>query len=89
MVQENSMNPVVVEIFGYLASAFVAISLLMTAIVKLRVVNLVGSAFFVVYGLLLPETSVPVIITNGFIVIVNLVHLGRLHHKKNSVEEKG
>ncbi|WP_211233437.1 YgjV family protein [Salinispira pacifica] len=68
-----------VELFGYAASFFVAVSLLMASLVKLRVLNLIGCTFFVVYGLLL--NAIPIVITNGFIMIVNTVYLIQMYRK--------
>ena len=79
------MNPMVIEIFGYLASGFVALSLVMTRIVRLRILNLIGSGLFVIYGIIL--SLIPIVITNGFILIVNLVHLVRLFRKRNLEQE--
>ena len=39
------------ELIGYLASLLVLISLLMTSVVKLRIINLIGSFIFAVYAL--------------------------------------
>lgn len=64
---------VVYEIFGYIASVLVAVSLMMSKIVKLRIVNLVGSAVFSLYGILIG--SIPVAAMNGFIVLINVYYL--------------
>lgn len=64
------------EILGYIASAFVAGSLLMVSFVKLRVINLVGSVTFVVYAVLI--NSIPLLLTNAFISCVNIYHLARI-----------
>ncbi len=61
------------EIFGYAASFFVAISLLMSSFLWLRVLNLIGAVSFVVYGSLLG--TIPVVITNAFIVCINIYYL--------------
>lgn len=66
----------ITELFGYIASFFVAISLLMNGLLALRILNLIGAVAFVVYGTLLG--SVPVLITNGFIVIVDVFYLVRM-----------
>lgn len=58
------------ELIGYLASALVVLSLAMTSVVRLRVISLVGSVTFVVYGVLIE--SVPIIITNASIAVLNL-----------------
>ena len=65
-----------VESFGYAASVFVAISLLMVSLVKLRILNLIGCLFFVVYGVLLGAW--PIVVTNGFIAGINLVFLYKM-----------
>jgi len=59
-----------VELVGYVASALVVASLAMTSVVRLRVVSLVGSLVFVVYGALLP--SVPIIVTNAAVALLNI-----------------
>ncbi len=61
------------EIIGYLASFLVAISFLFKDLNIIRWVNLIGCLFFVVYGYLIGST--PVIITNVFIVLVQIYYL--------------
>lgn len=61
------------ELIGYAASALVAVSLMMSAIVKLRIVNLIGALTFSVYGILIG--SIPVAAMNGFIVFINIWYL--------------
>lgn len=64
-----------VEIIGYVASVLVAGSLVMVSVVRLRVINLAGAVTFVAYGLLIQ--AFPLVLTNGFIAIVNIYHLSR------------
>lgn len=61
------------ELLGYMASVFVAVSLMMRSLVKLRVINLVSAVLFTVYGLII--AAYPVAIVNGFIVLVNIYYL--------------
>ncbi len=61
------------EWVGYLASLGVLISFLMKDIKVLRLVNSVGCALFVLYGILLG--SIPVILTNTAILFINLYYL--------------
>ncbi len=63
----------VTELVGYLASLFVLLSFFNKDLRKLRIVNSVGCAFFVIYGVLLG--SIPVIITNVAILGVNGYYL--------------
>ncbi|MFA9443878.1 YgjV family protein [Egicoccus sp. AB-alg6-2] len=68
--------PDVVELIGYLASALIVVSLLMASVLRLRVVNLVGSLVFTTYGVLID--SPPVVIANAAIVCINVYYLTRL-----------
>jgi len=65
------------EIIGYLASLLVAISLMMSAIVKLRIINLLGSLTFTIYGILI--NAWPVALMNAFIVFVNIYYLAKIY----------
>lgn len=64
-----------IEAVGYLGSALVVVSLLMTRILRLRVIGFLGSTTFLVYGLLIG--SVPIIVTNAVIMIINATFLWR------------
>ena len=62
------------EWVGYLAMAILLVSFMMKDVTKLRIINSVGGAFFVVYGILL-ATSWPIIITNSAIICINFYYL--------------
>jgi uncharacterized protein with PQ loop repeat len=62
------------EIVGYIASLFVLVSFLMKDIKKLRLINSVGCMLFVIYGVLL-NFSIPIILTNTAILIINTIAL--------------
>lgn len=64
------------ELIGYLASALVVVSLLMSSVLRLRVIGLVGAFVFATYGLLIG--AIPIVVTNGAIVFVHGFHLTRL-----------
>lgn len=66
---------------GYLASLILMISFLMKNINTLRIINSVGALLFVIYGFML-ATSWPVIITNTFILGINIYYLAK-HYKGN------
>ena len=74
------MNPTVIEIIGYVGSALVLISLLMASVVKLRVVNAVGSLIFAVYALII--RSYPTALMNVCLVLINLYYLWKLRNKE-------
>jgi hypothetical protein len=64
------------EIVGYIASAILMVSFSMKDVTKLRFINAFGCLFFIIYGFML-ATSWPIIITNGFILGMNIWHLVR------------
>lgn len=65
-----------IEIIGYAASALIAVSLLMVSVLRLRIINLAGAICFVIYGVAIG--AVPLVITNGFITVVNVYHILRI-----------
>lgn len=68
------------ELIGYAASLLVVISLMMRAIVKLRVVNMIGALIFSVYGVIIG--SMPVAAMNGFIVLINIYYLVQIYRDR-------
>ena len=86
------MNPIVVEIIGITSTVLILLSMLFktTTIIgdiRMRILNLIGSAVFVVYGCLLPAIST--IVLNIALVIVNSYHLVTLikEYKKSNIQE--
>ncbi|HQE34883.1 uroporphyrinogen decarboxylase [Flavobacterium alvei] len=69
------------EAVGYLASLVLMISFLMKNINTLRIVNSTGCLLFVIYGFML-ATSWPIIISNAFILGVNIFYLTK-HFRAN------
>ncbi|WP_304199075.1 uroporphyrinogen decarboxylase [Flavobacterium alvei] len=69
------------EAVGYLASLVLMISFLMKNINTLRIVNSTGCLLFVIYGFML-ATSWPIIISNAFILGVNIFYLTK-HFRTN------
>ena len=71
---------VLLESVGYLASALIAVSLMMSSLLRLRIINLIGAAMFSLYGFLIH--AYPVAVLNGIIVGVNLVYLLKMLRQK-------
>ncbi len=61
------------EIIGYIASGLVAVSLMMSSLLRLRLINLVGAICFTAYGLLIG--AYPVAAVNAFIIVINSYYL--------------
>lgn len=69
------------ELIGYSASILIAISLTMRSILRLRVINSIGAACFVIYGLLI--AAYPIAVLNGLIVGINLYYLRQMRRTEN------
>src|SRR4051812_11400442 len=70
----------VLELVGYAGSALIAISVMMSSIVRLRAINLLGATAFAAYGFLI--RAYPVAALNGFIALVNAFYLLRMLRAK-------
>ena len=75
-------NKIIFEIIGYVGSAFVLISFLMSTVIKLRVINSIGSLISVVYGLLIQ--AYPTVVMNLCLFIINCFYLVKMYRFKES-----
>lgn len=69
------------DFFGYLSSVIILISLTMSSIIKLRVINTFGSLLFTIYGFIVG--SIPTAFLNLGIVVINIYYLYKILKKKN------
>lgn len=67
------MNEVVVNFIGYGASFFVVLSFILKDIKKIRIINLIGCALFVIYGIMI--NNLPIIIPNACLIVIQIYHL--------------
>lgn len=72
------------EWIGYLASVTVAVSLVMSSIVKLRWYNLFGAILFATYGIIIQAW--PVAVVNGFIIFIDLYYLFKMYSHQSSIK---
>ena len=70
------------ELIGYAGSALVLVSLLMSSIFKLRVLNAIGSLIFCIYAFKIH--SIPTAVMNICLVGIDLYYLVRLMHPEKS-----
>lgn len=73
-----------IEMIGYLGSALVVASMLMSSVVKLRVINTIGSGIFAAYALIIH--SYPTALMNICLVCINLYNLIKLSRKDQSYD---
>ena len=73
-----------IEAFGYLGSFLVLVSMLMTSVVKLRIINTIGSLIFTVYAFII--RSYPTAFMNLCLVLINVHFLWKMS-KKDKVYE--
>ena len=73
-----------IEIFGYIGSVLVVVSMLMPSIVKLRVINTIGSIVSGIYALIVG--AFPLVLMNSCLIIINVYNLFKLLRTKQSYE---
>lgn len=69
---------------GYLASIFLAYSLVVTNAVKFRILNILGCLTFIVYGVFIP--AIPVIVANGLLLVINIYQFIKLQQSKEQFQ---
>lgn len=71
------MDPkMMIEILGYIGSVLVVVSMLMASVVRLRLVNTVGSVVSATYALIIH--SYPLALMNICLIIINIYNLTKL-----------
>lgn len=69
------------ELIGYAGSTLVAVSLAMKSLQRLRIINMIGAIFFIIYGLLIG--ALPVALLNGLTLFVNVYNLWKMWQQKD------
>jgi predicted membrane protein len=87
------MNPILVEVIGIIATLLILFSMLFKTTtlkgdIRMRILNLIGSLIFTVYGCLIPAISTAIL--NSALIIVNSYHLIMLlkEKKKQKTDEQ-
>lgn len=76
---------IILEIFGYIGSALILISMMMTSVEKLRWFNISGSVISIIYGAL--TGAWPMVFLNVGTISINIVQIFRLR-RQNKMEEE-
>ena len=66
----------IIEIVGYVGSALVVIAMLMSSIVKLRIINTAGCIISLTYSLI--TGAYPIALMNACLIIINVYNLAKL-----------
>ncbi len=74
---------ILLEIFGYMGTALVIVSMLMTSVVKLRLINICGGAISTVYAAI--SGTWPIVLLNVSLIIINFIQLIRMARKKKII----
>lgn len=79
------MSETAIQAIGYVASAVIVLSLCFPTHTKkstlmLRIINMIGSAFFMAYGIL--TNTIPTAVLNGATIVVDIVQIVLLYVKK-------
>ena len=77
---------ITLEIFGYIGTALVIISMTMTNWVKFRVINMCGGLISLIYAVIC--NTWPVVVLNACLICINFVQTVRylVKNKQNNVE---
>ena len=74
------------ELFGYLGTALIIVSMMMTSVTKLRILNISGSIISMIYAVIMH--TYPVVLLNACLTVVNLYHLIRAYWKRTKRDER-
>lgn len=74
----------IIEMVGYAGSILVVVSMLMSSVIKLRVINTIGSGIFAAYALIIH--SYPTALMNFCLVAINIYNLIKLNKKDQSFD---
>ena len=71
------------EIFGYIGTALVIVSMMMRSILKLRIFNMCGGFISLIYAIFV--NTWPVVVLNACLISINFVQTGRELREKGDV----
>ena len=86
------MSPILIELIGISATVLILFSMMFKTTtlkgdIRMRILNLIGSIIFTVYGCLLPALSTAIL--NSALIIINTYHLVTLvKEKKNQPNDE-
>ncbi len=73
------------EVFGYIGTALVILSMMMTSMLRLRIINISGGVISLIYAIL--RNTWPVVVLNACVVTINVYQTIRLLRQKQSAKK--
>lgn len=73
------------EIFGYIGTALIIISMMMKSMKMLRIFNISGSIISVIYSVF--SNTWPTVLLNACLITINTYHLIKWHLEKRKLSE--
>ena len=74
------------DVFGYIGTGLVLLSMMMTSVVKLRLINMAGSLISMIYAIIC--VTWPVVLLNLGLILINGTQLLRMRKNKTEEEKK-
>lgn len=82
------MDPkVLLEIFGYIGSGLVIVSMMMKSVKRLRIINMCGSVISAIYAAIVP--AYPLMLMNICLIAINGYHLVQGYREEKRSAENG
>ncbi len=80
-----TLPEILIEALGYLGTALVIISMLMTSVVRLRIINMCGALISAVYAIII--SAWPVALLNIILTVIQILQLYRIKKGKLEAEK--
>ena len=78
------MADIIAQVFGYLASVLLALSLSVNNDLRFRWLNTFGNVSFITYGIII--NAFPIILTNVILLLINLYRLVKIYNTKEDFD---
>lgn len=69
---------------GFLAGVLVLLSFVFKNIKQIRITNIIAAIVFVIYGVMIGEDGLPIIFTNGALVLLHSYYLFKMFTKEKN-----
>ena len=71
---------IILDIFGYTGTVLILLSMMMTSVVKLRIINMSGALISMIYAIIC--NTWPVVFLNFGTIVINTVQLVRIRRNR-------